>query len=141
MYLNASSSLYVFIFPPYLSFSLSGCFHTCLLAKSMFLTLNMLDQNQETHRQGIKMRRKKKILPQVRISFYHAWPPGKRDGMGEKGPTVRTQPHHHTHMEMSKMFYRKSKCYTPLVPTGAHYQMTDMTSTSIKESSVILASL
>lgn len=48
-----------------------------------------LDKNQETHRQGIKMRCKKKILPQVRIRFYHAWPPGEEERNREKRVMIR----------------------------------------------------
>jgi hypothetical protein len=68
-----------------------------------------LGENRKTHRQGIKMRSKQKVLPQVRISFYHAWPPREVGRDGKEGLMIRTQPHHHAHMEKTKMFCRRSK--------------------------------
>lgn len=62
-------------------------------------------------------------------------------GRGMERGYDQTQPHHHAHIEKNKMLCKRPKSYTLLVPTGAHYQMTAMTSTSIQESSVILASL
>ena len=108
--LQAHLATSVFILSSYMSLQLS------IRWLHLFLTLNVLGwrcsclvQNQETHQQGIKRRSKQKVLPQVRIRFYHAWPPeeGKRDG--RQGVMIRTQAQHHAHMEKTKMFGRRSK--------------------------------
>lgn len=108
--LQAHLATSVFILSSYMSLQLS------IRWLHLFLTLNVLGwrcsclvQNQETHQQGIKRRSKQKVLPQVRIRFYHAWPPqeGQRDG--RQGVMIRTQAQHHAHMEKTKMFGRRSK--------------------------------
>ena len=73
---------------------------------------------KKTYRQGIKMRSKKKIFPQVRIRFYHAWPPGENSYMNI------TQTHQYTCTERGNMFCKQriskidvSPCCHPSSPT------------------------